>query len=64
MTQMLFSKLGFVGLFLAVGLLFCIQLLGGYQVGGTFGYYAQKLHLFIHSGLPQFLDTAWRGLTM
>jgi len=32
--------------------------------GGTFGYYAQKLNLFIHSGLPQFLDTAWRGLTM
>lgn len=64
MARHLLVKFAFIGLVTLGCLSFALGVFGRNQVGGTYGYYAQSFHLWVHSGLPQFIDSAKRGLGM
>jgi hypothetical protein len=62
MAQRILAKIVWIGLFGILCLYFSGQIFGRYQVGGTYGYYAQRFHMWIESGLPQFIESARQGL--
>jgi ABC-type transporter Mla subunit MlaD len=62
MAKLLLIKFGFIGLVGLACLGFATGVFGRHEVGSTYGYYAQSFQSWIHSGLPQFIDSTKRGL--